>query len=145
MSKCYDLDKKNSKNSKKDEKNVNSCSGAVKIIELRLSAVVSMQSIICDLRNTMRKVMHDGLNEVIDGKESLDESTLGHIVPLLSNLDKMPNNQAEKLSHYEKIAELWTEICSEDFFASDASISDVIMVVCEQTGEKFWVCSRQKT
>lgn len=117
-------------------------------VKISKTAEVSMKVIIDDIRNAVRPILHDSLNNIIDGKVNWEGMSLEHLTKQLNNLTNFPHTQDKKLSHYELIAELWTEHCSDAFFIkhSQYDISDVIMVVCEDKSgepiEKFWVCKK---
>lgn len=113
-------------------------------VKITTIAEVPMQSIINDVRNSMRQILHDSLNNIIDGKVKWEDMALEYLAKRLSNLSNIPDTQEKKLSHYEIIAEFWADHCSDAFFNSHPSVSDVIMVVDEDKSgealEKFWVC-----
>jgi hypothetical protein len=113
-------------------------------IKVTRTAEISVKTIISEIRDTMRKILHESLDNIIDGKVSLEDMALTHLAKMLNELDKSPDTQAKKLVHYENIAELWTNYCSDTFFSENPRIEDVIMVVSEgkdgEALEKFWVC-----
>jgi hypothetical protein len=117
----------------------------------QITISIPMTQIVEDIRNHYRPQLEENLAGLMSGKIPLDgedATCFFHYLKVLNTLDKLPLSQSEKLSHYEMIAEMWSDFCSTDFFLNNPRIHDVLMVVSTANGkalEKFWLCQNEPT
>ena len=98
---------------------------------------ISIQVMINDIRNEIKKIIYGDFDNIIDGKITWD-SHANTIESWAKTLYNISNFQDVGV-----IKRLWTEYCSDAFFQINPKISDVIMVTKELNGEaldKVWVC-----
>jgi len=124
-----------------------------KNISIQTTVSIPMTQIVEDIRNHFRPLLQENLAGLLSGKipmdaDGNDETCFIPRLQALNSMDNLPLSQAEKLNHYETIAEMWTDFCSEDFFLNNPQIHDVLMVVSSANGkalEKFWLCQNEPT
>ena len=86
----------------------------------------------------------DMINEEIKNQrngEDVDKTYIQYLIDLCFNVNNKASTRAELLKYWDDLSETWTNLCEDSYFKKHPNVLNVLMVVDEDTKEKFWVAA----
>jgi len=86
----------------------------------------------------------DMINEEIKNQrngEEVDKIYIQYLIDLCFDVNEKVSTRAELLKYWDNLSETWTNLCEDSYFKKHPNVLNVLMVVDEDTKEKFWVAA----
>ena len=86
----------------------------------------------------------DMINEEIKNQrngEEVDKIYIQYLIDLCFDVNEKVSTRAELLKYWDNLSETWSNLCEYSYFKKHPNVLNVLMVVDEDTKEKFWVAA----
>lgn len=90
-------------------------------------------------------VAQDTLNLEIKSQRNgleVDKVHVQYLLDLCFNINKKHSTRSEALNYYDDLSETWINLCADYYFEKHPNVLNVLMIVDEEAGEKFWIGCR---
>ena len=105
-----------------------------------LTVEIPIRQIIDDIVVSAQDMINEEIKNQRNGEE-VDKTYIQYLIDLCFNVNNKASTRAELLKYWDDLSETWTNLCEDSYFKKHPNVLNVLMVVDEDTKEKFWVAA----
>lgn len=105
-----------------------------------LTVEIPIKQIIDDIVVSAQDMINEEIKNQRNG-EDVDKTYIQYLIDLCFNVNNKSSTRAELLKYWDDLSETWTNLCEDSYFKKHPNVLNVLMVVDEDTKEKFWVAA----